>query len=308
MKKNTLFYGCILAVIILSVFPCSVLHADILPKKKLINILNQIFADQAVATPEEMEDIPIEVSTKSTLFYSKHDLLEDIDESSIDDMDLRRHPNWKKTFEVRSLFDVDSPTIRRLTRMLQGPFSASVVTTLMNYHEPFKQYDVHYLGHDLKIYEGKYDVFVYGQFLKDNGEVELKEWIYAKEPNSIFGSEYNWEYRSSEIKRFVYLKEDDTGALGLYRYMTMSGVGGGDDYSHRLHIIDVIETVMPSTVHVDGDNQLARILPVSYQKADGTFAEGSYRAQGRKLFVTVNESKNAYPLIVDPGMVFLKFR
>ena len=155
----------------------------------------------------------------------------EFDESNSHDSERKRHAS---PLTIRTLFSKDSQTIQRKTILQRGKWHASFMMTLESGTGPsFEQRIYHlkdaqnpsgcpykYLGcvGDMQIYNRTSDLFAYIQNAESGGEITLKEWIFARQPNSKEGSEYTWFFESDDPGYGVHLEKNNGGGVSLFRF------------------------------------------------------------------------------------------
>ena len=147
------------------------------------------------------------------------------------------------------------------------------------------------------LYDNGTDVIAYRQHAKDKETIELKEWIYAREPNVLFGSRYEWEYKA--MGRNIVLESMKDGSVGMYQEMVINGIDN-NDRPKREHIIGTVKKAMPQ-VKINDKPLTAILEPITYWTRDGIMKKGKFIINDRQnLTVTVDEPATSYPLLIDP--------
>jgi hypothetical protein len=154
------------------------------------------------------------------------------------------------------------------------------------------------------LYDNSTDAIAYNQAASDQDTVELKEWIYARRPNSASGSRYDWTFGA--MGRRVRLSDMGEGRVGLHEEMLVSGLDNNNE-AERQRIINVVHTALPG-FYIDQSPLTAVLEPVVYWTADGQKRQGRYEITDRNtLGITIDEPARNYPLLIDPTLSYGKF-
>lgn len=224
-------------------------------------------------------------------------------------VDSWRDPDKKQqTFEVRTTFLRRSAVIEKRVHVRQGP---EEIARMRFIYRPADQKGImpqHTFKDDIQawqIYEGQKDVFFYTQEASPNGEVQVKEWIYAEAPNQTEGSLYDWDVYLEEFNRFAELEMDKDGSLVIKRHVMVGGVDPKDKMEQKRVVAVVKEAMRNIPIYIHGEDVVGRIQPVRYWTKEGIEKQGTMTLGGpTRMSVAVNEPASAYPLVIDPWIVF----
>ncbi len=219
-----------------------------------------------------------------------------------------RDPEGKQqTFSVRTIFLRRSPTIEKRVHVRQGPEDMARMRFI--YRPPgqkqnMPQYTFQGDAQAWQIYEGSKDVFFYTQEVSSEGEVQLKEWIYAEAPNQRKGSSYDWDVHLEEFNRFSELQVDQDGSIAIQRHVMVGGVDPKDKKEQKRVVGVVREAMKNIPIYIHGEDVVGRIQPVRYWTREGIAKQGVMRVKNAtRLTVMVREPASAYPLVIDPAVI-----
>lgn len=213
----------------------------------------------------------------------------------------------QQTFEVRTAFLRQSPTIEKRVHVRQGPEEMSRMRFIYRPADQkanMPQYTYQDDAQAWQIYEGGKDVFFYTQEFSDNGEIRIKEWIYAETANNAKGSFYDWDVVGEEFNRFVELSADKDGTVAIRRHVMVGGVEPRDKTEQKRVVAVVKEAMRNIPIYIHGEDVVGRIQPVRYWTKEGIEKMGIMTVSGpTRMTVTVNEPASAYPLVIDPCVI-----
>lgn len=204
---------------------------------------------------------------------------------------------FRKTPTVEKQFIIQSPRMSYLFRAMldstgiPGSLPDSLASKKFS-NETLQLGDQWWL-----IYDNDTDVIAYNQGEGEDSSVELKEWIYAREPNAPTGSRYNWSF--SAMGRRAHIKPVDDKRVGVHQDIVINGLAP-DNEKERERIIGVVKKAMPYAYVLE--SPLTAVLePVVYWTNDGIKREGRYEITGRNtVSIAIDEQKKNYPLVIDP--------
>ncbi len=208
-----------------------------------------------------------------------------------------------KDLSISTNFYRKTPTVDKKVFINYDTTSYMFTGLLKNAKMPFKS--VVYTEGALQwlIYDNDVDVIAYRQHAKDKDTIELKEWIYARKPNSKYGSRYEWQYKS--MGRNVVLESAKDGSVSLYQEMVINGIDK-NDRKKRDQVMTTVKKALPDYKIMD--KMLTAVLePVTYWTNDGIKKQGKYKILDQKtLTVIIDEPATSYPLLIDPTLVLRK--
>jgi hypothetical protein len=213
----------------------------------------------------------------------------------------------QQTFEVRTIFLRQSPTIEKRVHVRQGPEEMARMRFIYRpagKKETIPQFTYRDDVQAWQIYEGRKDVFFYTQEVSAEEEVQLKEWIYAETANHAKGSLYEWDVVGEEFNRFIELDEDKDGTVAIRRHVMVGGVDPKDKKENKRVVGVVREAMKDIPIYIHGEDVVGRIQPVKYWTNEGIEKTGLLKIKNEKrLIVMVREPASAYPLVIDPCVV-----
>lgn len=223
-------------------------------------------------------------------------------------VDSPRDPEGKQQdFAVRTTFLRQSPTIEKRIHVRQGPEDMARMRFIYKRSGSslnMPQYTYRDDQQSWQIYEGPKDVFFYTQKVTSNGEVQLKEWIYAEAPNQRKGSAYDWEVHLEEFNRFSELETDKDGSVVIQRHVMVGGVDPKDKKEQKRVVAVVREAMRNIPIYIHGEDVVGRIQPVRYWTREGIEKRGGMSVESpTKMKVAVHEPASSYPLVIDPTVV-----
>lgn len=225
-------------------------------------------------------------------------------------VDSWRDPDKKRqTFEVRTIFLRGSAVIEKRVHVRQGPEEMARMRFIyrpVDQKSNMPQYTYQDDAQAWQIYEGQKDVFFYTQEVSENGEVQVKEWIYAEAPNQRVGSVYDWDVYLEEFNRFSELQKDKDGSVVIQRHVMVGGVDPKDKNEQKRVVAVVKEAMRNIPIYIHGEDVVGRIQPVRYWTREGLAKQGTLTVTDEKrMTVTVREPASAYPLVIDPSVVIV---
>ncbi len=206
--------------------------------------------------------------------------------------------------KVRTLFDTASPTIKKRILKRQGQNQAAFDVTLET-DQTFAQkvYHSKKVG-DVQVYEGKDDLITYFQSADKEGNVNLKEWIYARHPNRENGSQYNWKYESPDDSHILSLEKNKDGTVTVYQDMVPGGVDKSDKAKQQ-HAMDVVQKLFKGKAHVNDHEAIASLQPLIYWTAQNQQKKAVFEITAEnRVSIKIQEPREAYPLKIDPALKF----
>jgi hypothetical protein len=222
-------------------------------------------------------------------------------------VDSHRDPDKKmQDFSVSTIFLRQSPTVEKRVHIRQGPEEMSrmrFIYTLPRKNDRLFQHTVQNEDQLWQIYEGKNDIFFYTQTVTGNGEVQVKEWIYAERPNAGRKSVYEWKLFNEEFNRFLEMEAQEDGSVAILRHVKVSGAK--DDPAEHKRIVKVVrEALKKVTIRIHGEDKVGEIQPVKYWTSEGLEKTGTFSVRdSTALVVLVDEPASAYPLVIDPNLL-----
>lgn len=261
------------------------------------------------STITHAEDIPNELSkaVSAIMAYAQHDETFGLTDNEINvnySKDIFsckiKMPLNGKDLTISTNFYRKTPTIDKKFFIDYDTAHYMFTGLLKNKNLPFANYVYTQENLQWLLYDNSVDVIAYRQHAKDKDTIELKEWIYARKPNSKKGSQYQWEYKS--MGRNVVLENMPRGQVGLYQEMVINGIDA-KDRKKRTQVLNTVKKAMPDYKIMD--KMLTAVLePIVYWTNDGIKKKGRYKIlDNRTLNVEINESASNYPIIIDPTIM-----
>lgn len=265
-------------------------------------------AFQAVAIYNERQGIQPGLTTKSEINENAVIFTNQIPlDSPIES--FRDPDNKKQFFGVSTIFLRKSSTIEKRVHVEIGPEEIARMRFVLNQPDKpaFNQYVFSDAGQGWQIYESPTDIYFYTQITLPNGEIQVKEWIYAIKPNSAQGSEYHWKVFSEEFNRFLELEAEPDGSVALQRHVMVKYVEAGNYQEHKRIVAVVREALKDVPLYIHGEDKIGRVLPVTYLTREGIEKKGVLEVNDEKnLTILVQEPPSSYPLVIDPTISFQK--
>ena len=120
-------------------------------------------------------------------------------------------------------FSENSPSINKHIGLKLGDEDYAFSVALENFDKSFSHSVVKINGHDALIFFNDENVFVYTQAPGEDGHIDLKEWIYARKPNTPTGSVWQWNFVADQLQWPITLGLDAQGQAKIYRNVPISG-------------------------------------------------------------------------------------
>ncbi len=212
------------------------------------------------------------------------------------------------TFVVTTKFLRRSSTIDKYVEIIQGEEPDDMVhmrVALDNQGQAFKQTLLDIKGVPVQVYDRPQDIFAYMQSAGRDGKIELKEWMYARQPNCLQGTCLRWFIKGDDFNRRLIFDVNQQGKVDIQRQMVIAGTGPMD-YQKQRHVIEAVKKVLKNmNVHIAGEDVVGGVQPVYYWTKEGVPKIGRMRLAGKEVLdVLINESPEAYPLLIDPALMF----
>lgn len=208
-------------------------------------------------------------------------------------------------FRVDTIFARNSQNIIKRVQISQGKEGARLRYTLINQGEPFEQTAELISGLNVQVYNRPQDMFVYFQ-TAEGRQVQTKEWIYARAPNAVKGSAYQWILTTEEFKRRLVLNYNDSdGTIDLQRQIVVDGIDP-QDYVKQRRSVQALKTAFKKDIrlHIVGEDTVGKIPPVVYWTKEGIQKKADLVISNRShLSIEIHEPPGAYPLLIDPTTV-----
>lgn len=203
-------------------------------------------------------------------------------------------------FTVRTQFFLKSSTVEKRVLINQGSEEEARLRFFLKHQgEAYQQFLYYGLGVPMQIYNSAGDMFVYFQAVGTNGEIGMREWIYARYPNSRQGSRYSWLVKSQEFYRRLVLEPGEKGEVDIKRQVVIKEVDA-NDYAKQRHIIDVVKRLGIKNFHIKGEDTLGKIQPVYYVTKEGIRKSAMMRIDGHdELTIEIDEPPEQYPLLIE---------
>ena len=239
----------------------------------------------------------VDASDEAVVFMSRQPLL--VKKAVPDGQERTERDDY---FFVKTTFFVKTSTIEKKVWVSQGTDRDDEVRlrfTLSNDRKAFEQFLYSGLGIPMQIYNRGDDMFIYCQSLSDKGAVDMKEWIYARKPNSPYGSRYHWKVVSEEFYRKLILEPDPSGVVDIKRQVIVQGIDA-HDYVKQRHAIDVIKKVGKGQFSISGEDTIGQVQRVFYVTREGKKKAAQLRISNRnELEIQINEPAQSYPLLIE---------
>jgi hypothetical protein len=210
---------------------------------------------------------------------------------------------------VRSLFDTTSPTVRKISLLHQGDKKSSFITTLDNEGQPFKQVIIRDNGQDFQVYDRPQDTFVYTQSKNTSGMASLKEWVYAREPNRSWGSEYTWNYSTDEPNKRIFLKSLIDGTVAVMAAAAKPSSKSSNPMSllnAAMHSSTQQLAVLESLIYwtSSGEKKQASLSVIASNSECRSIRPCGAKQSLNSIVIKINEPISSYPLIIDPTLKY----
>lgn len=206
--------------------------------------------------------------------------------------------------KIVTTFSLKSPTIEKRITMKQGSQDTAFTAVLDQTGKSFKHL-VDYQKNWKIIFFRHQDVFIYSLQKDHDGNTFLKEWIYARAPNTPSGSCYTWKFHPDPFGWPVTVEQETGGQWGVYRNMPVSDVHFSD-FKKREHISSVVHKLLPK-VYFPFHELLVEVPTVEYRTMEETKRIGILQANGNDgLAVCAPASTSDYPLLIDPSFMIKK--
>jgi hypothetical protein len=200
---------------------------------------------------------------------------------------------------------------------------------LKNANQPFKHEIKQVNGQDALVFFNDVDILVYTQTAAPNGAIQLKEWVYARKPNSPRGSEWTWTFDSAQGQWPLSLGLGNSGEAQVYRNMPITGVPiegkarmqyvmnamvkivQNEPVDRRFPFHEIVSAIPPSqywtnegiirqaSIGVSNANVLPHIKP---GEDPNIFTTWDHYWQSY-FKVAVPAQPQEYPLLIDPTLV-----
>jgi hypothetical protein len=181
-------------------------------------------------------------------------------------------------------------------------------------------------GADALVFFSDQEAIIYTQSTGEDGGIELKEWIYARRPNSPRGSFYRWFFKPEMWQWPLTLELGGQGQVGVFRNMPLSGTPFSDK-KRREHVAQVVRKTFEKykiPVYFPFHEQVAGIPPIIYWNKEGQERQADVRINDDPLEtrqdkdemskiwsawesklqdvfeVMVGARASEYPLLIDP--------
>jgi hypothetical protein len=203
-------------------------------------------------------------------------------------------------FTVSTQFLLKSPTVEKRVFISQGPNEKARVRFVLRHEaQAYEQFLYRGLGVPVQVYNRAEEMLVYFQTTDVNGTIDMKEWIYARQPNCPQGSRYTWSVKSEEFYRRLVLEPGEKGTVDIQRQVVIKEIDA-HDYAKQRHVIDVINRSGLKNFHIEGEDTIGKILPVFYITKEGKRKPAALRLDGRnELTIEINEPAKSYPLLIE---------
>ncbi len=121
-------------------------------------------------------------------------------------------------------FSDKSPTIIKHFKFKNASDQYAFAAIFQNPDQAFQRTVGQINGADALIFFNDTEVFVYTQVEKDNGLIELEEWIYARRPNAPQGSQWVWVLKSESWEWPMTMNIGEDGEAKINRNVPISGM------------------------------------------------------------------------------------
>ena len=194
--------------------------------------------------------------------------------------------------QVQALFKAKINTVDKKIIFNKNDKPLTFSMRLENQGRTFKQEVINGNAGDTLVYSNKEDIITYQQAQDKNGDIELKEWIYAAKPNKKGGSLYQWHFTQDKDIKAVKLQQTPDGGVMVY-------VSRAAD--QRAKIYEAVKKAMGSL-----DTQqwygAAQIPPSVYFTREGLKKTANMTVKDNVLTIDIREPKDHYPLVIDPNL------
>ena len=191
---------------------------------------------------------------------------------------------------------------------------------------------------DTKVYFNDNDILTYTQ--TGTTGVELKEWIYARQPNTIEDpiegpivdpiedpmadplaitntttepvaySSYAWQFNPKDTAKQIILEQNEDGSVNIYSSVISNEINWGGMNIDEMGLTEEekAQTIADfnSALNKDAEKTLiGRLETPWYITADNEKKAASYEVVGNIVKLKITEPAENYPLVIDPTYSFL---
>ena len=171
--------------------------------------------------------------------------------------------------EVDTFFNDASETIAKHIRLKQGESEYAFSVTLQKNGKAYRHDIQKVNGADALVFFNDEEVFVYTQTAGQDGRVELKEWIYARRPNTATGSVWQWDFVADQMQWPLTLEIDDAGQTKVNRHVPIAGLPIDIRARYNYMMQMMLKPVDDIKKYFPFQEEMASIPPIKFWTLEG---------------------------------------